>query len=73
MLAEHLIKLGCRHIGFIARPHSAPSVDIRIAGVREALLRHKIEMRPDWVAWGDPSDSKFVRKLTAAKLFDAFI
>ncbi len=73
LLAEHLVKLGCRRIGFIARPRSAPSVDIRIAGVREALLRHKIEMRPDWVAWGDPSDLKFVRKLTAAKLFDAFI
>jgi DNA-binding LacI/PurR family transcriptional regulator len=34
-LAEHLIKLGCRHICFVARPHSAPTVDARIAGVRE--------------------------------------
>jgi LacI family transcriptional regulator len=73
LLAEHLVKLGCRKIAFIARPRSAPSVDIRIAGVREALLRHKIEMRPDWLAWGDPGDVKFVRHLTAGKLFDAFI
>ena len=72
-LAEHLVMLGCRRIAFVARPHSASSVDIRIAGVREALLRHKIELRPDWVAWGDPADLKFVRKLTAGRLFDAFI
>lgn len=73
LLAEHLVKLGCRHIAFIARPLSAPSVDIRIAGVREALLRRKIELRPDWVALGDPADAKFVIKLTAGRTFDAFI
>ncbi len=73
LLAEHLVRLGCRRIAFVARPHSASSVDIRIAGVREALLRHKIELRPDWVSWGDPADLKFVRKLTAGGLFDAFI
>ncbi|TSA37031.1 MAG: GntR family transcriptional regulator [Verrucomicrobiaceae bacterium] len=73
LLAEHLVRLGCRRIAFVARPHSASSVDIRIAGVREALLRHKIELRPDWVSWGDPADLKFVRKLTAGRLFDAFI
>lgn len=73
LLAEHLVRLGCRRISFVARPHSASSVDIRIAGVREALLRHKIELRPDWVSWGDPAELKFVRKMTAGRLFDAFI
>jgi len=73
LLAEHLVRLGCRRISFVARPHSASSVDIRIAGVREALLRHQIELRPDWVSWGDPADLKFVRKLTAGSIFDAFI
>lgn len=73
LLAEHLFKLGCRRIAFVARPQSAPSVEMRIAGIRDALVRHKVELRPDWVVWCDPSDLKRVRKLTAAKLFDAFI
>jgi len=73
LLAEHLIKLGCRHINFVARPNSAPTVDARIAGVREALVRHKLESDPRWLRIGDPADVTFVRKLTAGNRADAFI
>ena len=73
MLAEHLIKLGCRHLRFVARPRSAPTVDARIAGVREALVRHQLDHDPRWLNTGDPADAKFVRKLTAGKQADAFI
>ena len=73
LLAEHLIKLGCRHIYFVARPHSAPTFDARIAGVREALVRHRLEVDPGWLRIGDPEDAKFVRSLTAAKQADALI
>jgi DNA-binding LacI/PurR family transcriptional regulator len=73
LLAEHLIKLGCRHIYFVARPHSAPTVDARIAGVREALVRHRLETDPRWLRVGDPADVKFVRSLTAASQAEAFI
>lgn len=73
MLAEHLIKLGCRHFKYVARPLSAPTVDARINGVREALLRHRIEINPNWVYIGEPQEAKFVRTLTAAKQPDAFI
>lgn len=73
LLAEHLIKLGCRHIYFVARPHSAPTVDARIAGVREALVRHRLEVDPRWLKVGDPAEAKFVRSLTAGKQADAFI
>ena len=72
-LASHLFKLGCRHLYFVARPHSAPTVDARIAGVREAFARHRIEPAPDWVRLGDPADLKFVRSLTAGNQADAFI
>src|SRR5262249_48318040 len=48
LLAEHLIKLGCKHIAFVTRPLSAPTVERRYAGVREALANHKIETSPDW-------------------------
>lgn len=73
LLAEHLIKLGCRHIYFVSRPHSAPTVDARIAGVREALVRHRLEIDPRWLRTSDPSDAKFIRSLMAGKQADAFI
>jgi LacI family transcriptional regulator len=72
-LAEHLLKLGCRHICFVARPHSAATVDARVAGVREALARHRLDPEPGWVRLGDPGDAKFVRTLTAGRQADALI
>jgi LacI family transcriptional regulator len=73
MVAEHLIKLGCKRFYFVVRPLSAATVDARIAGVREALARHRIEPDPGWIRTGDPGDMKFVRGLTAGKQADAFI
>lgn len=73
LLAEHLLKLGCKRIGFVARPMSAPTVDARIAGAREALVRRRLEPAPDWVRLGDPADRKFARILTAGRPADAFI
>jgi LacI family transcriptional regulator len=73
MVAEHLIKLGCRRIFFVARPLSAATVDARIAGVREAIVRNRIELDPGWIRYGDPAEMKFVRSLVAARQADAFI
>ncbi len=73
MVAEHLIKLGCKRLFFVARPMSASTVEARIAGFREALVRHRIEPDPGWIRIGDPSDLKFVRSLVAGKQADAFI
>ena len=73
LLADHLLKLGCERICFVARPLSAPTVDARIAGAREALVRRRMELAPDWVRLGNPSDLKFMRSLTAGKQADAFI
>ena len=42
MATEHLVNLGRRRIVFIAHPHSAATVDARIAGYREALSAHEI-------------------------------
>ena len=39
----------------LARPMSAATVDARIAGVREALARHRIEPDPGWIRHGDPA------------------
>jgi DNA-binding LacI/PurR family transcriptional regulator len=73
LVGEHLIKLGCKRIYFVARPLSAPTVDARIAGVREALVRHRIEPLPNWVQNGAPDDIKFIRTLTSGNQADAII
>lgn len=59
----HLLKLGAKRIRFLARPGSAPTVELRIAGAREAFARTDITPEEDWIAYGDPADEKFVRTL----------
>jgi LacI family transcriptional regulator len=73
MLAEHLFKLGCRHLAFVARPCYPPTVEARIAGVREALVRHHLELPADWIHVGEPEDLKFVRGLTGGRRWDAVV
>lgn len=73
MLAEHLLKLGCTRIHFVARPLSAPTVDARIAGVREALARWNVKPDPNWIHVGEFEDTKYVRSLTGPIQPDAYI
>ncbi|MEM8955947.1 MAG: GntR family transcriptional regulator, partial [Verrucomicrobiota bacterium] len=65
LLAEHLIRLGCQRLKFVTRPGTAPTVDARISGVREALVKYGLEAGDEFVARGDPTDVKFVRQLRA--------
>jgi GntR family transcriptional regulator, arabinose operon transcriptional repressor len=66
LIAEHLIRLGCRRIDFLARQGSAPTVMLRIAGYREALLSAGITPDPQWVHSGEPTDEKFAQRIVAA-------
>lgn len=52
VITAHLLKAGCRRVAFLGRPRSAPTVDARISGYKEALaetlkgsepLVHRIE------------------------------
>lgn len=61
-MTDYLLGLGCRRIGFMARPFSAPTVEARVAGYREALWRHGIPFDAEWVHWGDPSDTIKVKE-----------
>lgn len=65
LVADHLVRLGCRRIDFVARPDSAPTVMLRIAGYREALLNAGIAPNPRWVHSGDPADEKFVQRIVS--------
>jgi LacI family transcriptional regulator len=72
-LGEHVLKLGCERVAFVARPHSAPTVDARIHGVRAALANHHVEPDPRWVHLGDPNDVRFVRRLMAGRRWDVLL
>jgi DNA-binding LacI/PurR family transcriptional regulator len=73
LLADHLIKLGCRRFAFAAEPNSAPTINARIAGVREALVEHRLEVQPDWIHIGNPEDLKFVRSLIGGRRWDTVL
>jgi GntR family transcriptional regulator of arabinose operon len=45
MATEHLLQTGSRDIAFLAHLSGAPTVDARIAGYREALLRHGVPVQ----------------------------
>jgi GntR family transcriptional regulator of arabinose operon len=59
---EHLLENGCRRVVFMARPHSAPTVDVRIMGYRDALFSRGITPDPNSLQLGDPQDVSFVRR-----------
>ncbi|WP_422928693.1 GntR family transcriptional regulator [Singulisphaera sp. PoT] len=72
-LADHLIKLGCRSLAFIVRPHSASTVSARIAGAREAILDRGLTVPADFVREGDPEDPQFVKRLLGKGRVDAIL
>jgi len=73
LATEHLIALGARRIAFFARPNSAPTVDARIAGYREAVQASVRNLSGPMVHLGDASDLKFVKALLKKDRPDAFL
>jgi GntR family transcriptional regulator, arabinose operon transcriptional repressor len=73
LATEHLMKVGAKRIAFLARPNSAPTVDARIAGYREALLLQSERAVPDLVTIGDASDAKFIKTILRKQRPDAFV
>jgi GntR family transcriptional regulator of arabinose operon len=51
IITDHLLKLDCRRLTFLAQAYSASTVDARIAGFQEAVFSH-----------GLPPDSQFVQR-----------
>jgi DNA-binding LacI/PurR family transcriptional regulator len=73
VLTRHLIEAGRKRLCFFARPHSAPTVDMRKSGFREALWRAGRSIDPADIVDGDPLDVKFVRKFLRARRPDAVV
>jgi len=62
-ITRHLLQLGAERIAFVAKPLSAPTVEARIAGYREALYRAGLQTKVNLVCFGDPEDRAFIRSL----------
>lgn len=72
-LVTHLIEHGETRIDFVARPLSAPTVALRLAGYRDALRQAAIEPTSDAVHFGDPADHDFVKRMLGSRRDRAFV
>jgi len=71
-ITEHLLRCGCRRIVFIGRPGSAPTVDARIAGYREAMAASDSEVEPH-VRRVEPDDKDQVKVILDEINPDGFV
>lgn len=72
-ITEHLLSLGCRRIVFLGKPHSAGTVDARIAGYREALYTFGLTPDPGLVQRVDPTDPSVVRQIVDRRRPEGFV
>ncbi len=67
MLTEHLLKMGCRNLHFIASTHTAPTIAARYAGFREALLQYDAPIASGPCPSTDPADTTQIKALLTKK------
>jgi DNA-binding LacI/PurR family transcriptional regulator len=72
LLTEHLIQTGAERIVFAMRENSAPTVEARAAGYREALLA-LLGSRDGVLVTGDFEDAKHVQKMMDKEKPDAVV
>ncbi len=53
---EYLIQNGHRHIGYICSSHGIDDAEDRLAGYFDALRDHGIEIKQDYVEFGEPDE-----------------
>jgi GntR family transcriptional regulator, arabinose operon transcriptional repressor len=69
----HLINAGARKVAFLGKRLSAPTVDARIAGYREALLANGFGCDETLVLRCDPTDEQVIGRLLRTQHPDAFL
>jgi DNA-binding LacI/PurR family transcriptional regulator len=70
LVTEYLFERGCRRIVFMARPHSAPTVEQRIVGYRDVTQKYGL---PCWVEIGNPEKQEWVGNLLCQHEPDGFV
>ena len=69
-ITAHLLNAGCRRVVFIGRPRSAPTVDARISGYREAVADAR---RDSHVCRINPEDATEVKRVLKTIRPDGFV
>ncbi len=73
IVANHLILQGAKRIAFLAVEGSAETVDDRIAGYREALYAHGIDVERTMIVRGDPGDTTMISRVLETSRVDAIM
>lgn len=73
VITDHMISAGAKRPVFVGRPGSAPTVDSRIAGFREAILDRDLEFKPDMIRRIDPWDASTVQQMVKESRTDAIV
>lgn len=66
ILTRHLLEQGCRKIMFVARPYSAPTVQMRIFGYQQALKEAGVQSYPEDVHVEDISSPDFIERFISS-------
>ena len=67
LMTEHLLRLGCRRLAFVAVPNAAATVEAREAGFREAIYRGGLPADAAQVARLEPTDATAVAGLLESR------
>jgi GntR family transcriptional regulator of arabinose operon len=73
LIAEHLLKLGCRQIVFIACSGGTSTVEARIAGFREALFAYGVAAQAGFVQRPESIEEGTIKRLIDELSPEAFI
>ena len=73
VVTNHLRRLGCDRIAFIAPPHAAATVDAREAGYREALYRSDRSIDSGLIVRFEPDDTEAVKRLITTHHADGLV
>jgi DNA-binding LacI/PurR family transcriptional regulator len=63
ILTSHLLEQGCKKVIFVARPYSAPTVQMRIFGYQQALKEAGIQSSPEDIHIEDITSPNFIKRL----------
>ncbi len=70
VVTEHLLKQGCKRLVFFGWPNSAPTVEERIVGYKDAMRRVGM---PDLVEVADPESQDSIAQVIAQQNPDGFV
>lgn len=73
LITDHLLRMGCRRLAFVALPDSAATVEAREAGYREALYGRQLEVDRGLSQRFDPAESAAVAALMDGERPDGIV